>query len=120
MFFRGRKHLGRRRKGLITAGDWRAPRIGPPVSLGDKSFTGNRHFRLSGDALTCTVRVHGHAANPNLPEMRGKGGHLLRAVSALAVAREINVEFRLELLPSMLDRMRRIQRRRCSFGMPLV
>ncbi len=26
----------------------------------------------------------------------------------------------LELLPIMLDRMRRIQRRRCSFGMPLV
>jgi hypothetical protein len=95
MVFGGRKNLERRRKGFISDGDWRALRLRPLVSLGDKIYAGNRHFRLAPDALTCTVRVYGHAVTLHLPEMRGKRGTLLRAVAALAAAGEINVEFRL-------------------------
>lgn len=93
MVFGRRHNLERRRKGLIEAGDWRALRLRPLVSLGDKSFGGNLHFRLSEDARTCILRVYGHAVTLHLPEMRGKAGHLLRAVSILAAAGEINVEF---------------------------
>ncbi len=95
LVFGGRKNLERRRKGLISTGDWRSMRLRPLVSSGDKSFAGNRHFRLSEDAHTCTLRVYGHAVVLALPEMRGKRGDLLRAVAALAAAGEINVEFRL-------------------------
>ena len=95
LVFGGRQNLERRRKGLITAGDWRSLRLRPLVSIGDKSFAGNRHFRLSEDARTCTLRVYGHAVVLALPEMLGKRGELLRAVAMLAAAGEINVEFRL-------------------------
>jgi len=95
LVFGGRKNLERRRKGLISAGDWRSMRLLPLVSTGDKSRFGNRHFTLSADARTCTLRVYGHAVVLALPEMRGKQGRLLRAVAALAAAGEINVEFRL-------------------------
>ncbi|MBK3401636.1 hypothetical protein HPY26_02335 [Methylorubrum rhodesianum] len=95
MVFGGRKNLERRRKGLISAGDWRALRQRPLLSLGDKSVSGNRHFRLSPDARACTVRIYGTVVTLHLPEMRGKRGFLLRAVAALAAAGEINVEFRL-------------------------
>ncbi|GJD55096.1 hypothetical protein MTDSW087_03416 [Methylobacterium dankookense] len=95
LVFGGRQNLERRRKGLITAGDWRSLRLRPLVSIGDKGELGNRHFRLSEDARTCTLRVYGHAVVLALPEMRGKRGELLRAVAALTAAGEINVEFRL-------------------------
>ena len=95
MVFGGRKNLERRQKGLITAGDWRALRQRPLVSAGDKGELGNRHFRLSPNARTCMVRIYATAVTLHLPEMRGKRGVLLRAVSTLAAAGEINVEFRL-------------------------
>jgi hypothetical protein len=95
LVFGGRQNLERRRKGLITAGDMRALRLRPLVSLGDKERLGNRHFRLSVDGRACTVRIYGAAVTLHLPEMRGKRGDLIRAVAALAAAGEINVEFRL-------------------------
>lgn len=95
MVFGGRKNLERRQKDLISAGDWRSMRLRPLVSMGDRSKAGNRHFRLSADARSCTLRVYGYSTTLHLPEMKGKRGILLRAVSALAASGEINVEFRL-------------------------
>lgn len=93
--FGGRKNLIRRHRGLITKDEWRALRLRPLASLGDKSFKGNRHFRLSEDARTCTVRVYGTAVTLELPELNGKWGELLPDVAKLAALGEMNVTFRL-------------------------
>ena len=93
--FGGRKNLARRAKGLITKDEWKALRLRPLKSLGDKQYHGNRHFRLSEDARTCTVRMYGRSAVIRLPEMHGKRGTLMRAVALLAAKSEINLTFRL-------------------------
>lgn len=80
---------------MIEASDWRALCLRPLVFLGDKSFAGNSHFRLSRDARTCTLRVYGHAVTLYLLEMRGKVGQLLRVVATLTAEGENNVEFSL-------------------------
>ena len=95
MVFGGRKNLERRRGGLIGPEEWKALRLGPLVSLGDRTFAGNRHFRLAPDGLSCAFRVYGRAVTLRLAEMHGKWGVLVRQVAALAAAGEINVTFRL-------------------------
>lgn len=95
MVFGGRRNLGRRRDGLIGPEEWKAFRLLPLVSLGDRTFSGNRHFRLAPDGLTCVVRVYGRAVTLRLAEMHGKWGVLTRQVAALAAAGEINLTFRL-------------------------
>ena len=95
MVFGGRKNLERRRDGLIHSEEWKALRLLPLVSLGDKAQAGNRHFRLSPDGLSCVLRVYGLAVTLRLAEMNGKWGVLIRQVAALAAAGEINLTFRL-------------------------
>jgi len=56
MVFGGRKNLERRRTGLISNDDWKAMRLRPLQSRGDKKYAGNRHFRLSEDGRSCTVQ----------------------------------------------------------------
>lgn len=93
--FGGKDNLLRRSKGLISAEEWRAMRLRPLLSLGDKTYKGNRHFRLSPDARRCTVRVYGRSVALALPELNGIWGKLLPMVARLAAAGEINVTFRL-------------------------
>ena len=72
MVFGGRRNLERRRDGLIGSEEWKASRLQPLTSLGDRSFAGNRHFRLTPDGLTCVVRVYGRSVTLRLAEMHGK------------------------------------------------
>ena len=95
MVFGGRRNLERRRDGLIGLEEWKALRLMPIVSLGDRTVAGNRHFRLASDGLTCIVRVYGRAVTLRLAKMHGKWGVLTRQISALAAAGEINLTFRL-------------------------
>ena len=95
MVFGGRRNLERRREGLIDSEEWKALRLLPLVSLGDRTRAGNRHFTLSEDGLTCVVRVYGRAVALRLAEMHGKWGVLIRQVAALAAEGEINLTFRL-------------------------
>ena len=94
--FGTRKLFERRCKGLVDADDWKAARLRPLCSLGDKSVSGNRHFRLAADARTCTVTVYKKPVTLRLPEMHGNWGRLLPMLSALAEAREVNLTFRLD------------------------
>ena len=94
--FGGRTHLERRQKGLITAEEWRQRRQSRPIEIvGDRTYWGNRHFRLSDDALRCEVNFLGQKIALHLPEMAGAQGKLMRAVAQLAAAGEIPVQFRL-------------------------
>ena len=95
MVFGGRRNLERRRDGLIGPEEWKALRLLPMISLGDRTRAGNRHFALSEDGLTCGVRVYGRAVTLRLAQMHGKWGLLIRQVAALAAAGEINLTFRL-------------------------
>ena len=95
MVFGGRKNLTRRRDGLIGPEEWKAFRLQPLTSLGDRIYAGNRHFRLAPDGLTCVLRVYGRAVTLRLVQMHGKWGTLIRQVAALAAAGEINLTFRL-------------------------
>jgi hypothetical protein len=96
LVFGGRPKLERRRKGLISREAWREARLRPLCSRGDKTFLGNRHFRLSVDAATCTLSVYGRSVVLQLAAMRGKAGEILRQVVALAAAKAINLTFRLD------------------------
>lgn len=51
--------LARRRKELISRGEWREMRLRPPRSRADKQFHGNRHFRLSPGARRCLFPMYG-------------------------------------------------------------
>lgn len=96
LVFGGRSQLERRRKGLISREAWREARLRPLCSRGDKTFFGNRHFRISADAATCTLSVYGRPVILRLAAMRGKAGEILRQVAALAAAKAINLTFRLD------------------------
>lgn len=96
LVFGGRPQLERRRKGLINRTEWREARLRPLCSRGDKTQTGNRHFRLSAGAATCTLSVYGRPVVLRLAAMRGKAGEILRQVAALAAAKAINLTFRLD------------------------
>ena len=92
--FGGRKELERRLKGLITNEEWRQRRHSRPIEIvGDRSYWGNRHFRLSADALRCEVDFLGQKVTLHLPEMAGAQGFLMRTVALLASAGEIPVQF---------------------------
>ncbi|MGU3659151.1 hypothetical protein [Methylobacterium fujisawaense] len=96
LVFGGRPQLERRRKGLIGRGAWREVRLRPMCSRGDATQHGNRHFRLSADAATCTLTVYGRPVVLQLAAMRGKAGEILRQVAGLAAAKAINLTFRLD------------------------
>lgn len=96
LVFGGRPQLERRRKGLISRGEWRASRLRPLCSRGDSTKGGNRHFRLAADAATCTLCVYGRPAVLQLAAMRGKAGELLRQLAGLAADKAINITFRLD------------------------
>jgi IS605 OrfB family transposase len=96
MIFGTRAGLEQRRKGLITHNEWRNLRLRPLCSRGDKTFAGNRHFRLALDGRTCSVRVYGREVTLFLPQMTGNSGEALRQAAALAVERKINLTFRLD------------------------
>jgi len=96
MIFGTRAGLERRRKGLITHSEWREMRLRPLCSRGDKTFAGNRHFRLSLDGRTCVVRIYGREVLLSLPQISGNAGETLRQAAALAAAKKINLTFRLD------------------------
>jgi hypothetical protein len=107
MVFGGRASLERRRKDLISVEEWRRLRLRPMTIRGDKQFAGNRHFRLSPDARSCTFtmlqggRVKGQpmvwrGITLQLPELTGNAGKNLRQAAALAAERKINVTFRID------------------------
>jgi len=96
MIFGGKPALLRRQKGLIDNSEWKSRRHQRAIEIvGDRTRKGNRHFRLSADARTCEVTFLKKKVILNLPEMNGKYGRLLRAVSKLAEARQISVTFTL-------------------------
>ena len=68
----------------------------PLCSRGDKTFLGNRHFRLSADDRICTLAVYGRPVVLQLAAMRGKAGELLRQVARLAAEKAVNLTFRLD------------------------
>ncbi len=96
LVFGGRPQLQRRMKGLISREAWREARLRPLCSRGDATQLGNRHFRLSADAATCTLSVYGRPVVLRLPAMRGKAGEILRQAAVLAAAKGINLTFRLD------------------------
>ena len=96
LVFGGRKHLLRRNDGLIDAKAWQQKRLLPLASRGDKTFMGNRHFRLSADGRTCRMAVYGRAVELSLSRMTGNAGEILRQAAALAAAKQINVMFRVD------------------------
>jgi hypothetical protein len=69
MVFGGKKNLERRREGLITNEEWKALRLRPLTSLGDASFLGNRHFRLSETCRSCTLMMLGKKLTLAIPEL---------------------------------------------------
>ena len=96
MIFGGKTNLQRRQKGLISNAEWKALRQQRSLEItGDATRWGNRHFRLSDDARQCIVTFLKKSVTLDLPEMRGKQGRLLRAVSQLADACQISVTFSL-------------------------
>jgi len=96
MVFGGRANLERRRKGLITSEEWKELRLRPFTSRGDSTRLGNRHFRLSEDARTCTFRMYGREVRLELAEMSGNAGEVLRQAARLAAEKRINATFRLD------------------------
>lgn len=96
MIFGGKTNLQRRQKGLISNFEWKALRQQRSLEIiGDATRWGNRHFRLSNDARQCVVTFLKQSVTLDLPEMNGKYGRLLRAVSQLADACQISVTFSL-------------------------
>nr|WP_250807469.1 hypothetical protein [Neorhizobium tomejilense] len=96
MLFGTRQGFERRQKGLIGRDEWREMRLRPFCSRGDLTRYGNRHFRLSQDARTCTFRMYGREVRLDLAAMTGNAGEVLRRAAALAAARKINVTFRID------------------------
>ncbi|MBD9538959.1 hypothetical protein IB276_05825 [Ensifer sp. ENS04] len=96
MVFGTRAGLERRRKGLIGRDEWRAMRIRPFCSRGDKQFLGNRHFRLALDARTCLFQMYGRKVELDLVAMTGNAGVVLRQAAALAAKKKINLTFRID------------------------
>ena len=96
MIFGGKSTLLRRQKDLINNAEWKAKRHSRAIEIiGDRTRYGNRHFRLSEDALTCEAIFLKQKVTLNLPEMSGKQGRLLRGVAQLADACQISVTFTL-------------------------
>jgi hypothetical protein len=106
MVFGGRDNLERRRKGLISKDEWRTLRLRPFASRGDKSFGGNRHFKLDLDGRTCKFsmmlpKVEGQKMQwrtimLHLPLITGNAGCILRQAAELAADKKINVMFRID------------------------
>jgi hypothetical protein len=109
MVFGTRKNLERRRKRLITREEWKAARLRPFASRGDKLYQGNRHFKLSLDGTSCTFtmmepRVYTlsnkcmkwRRVDLNLATMSGNAGEIIRQAAMLASLKKINVMFRID------------------------
>jgi hypothetical protein len=96
LVFGGKANLRRRTKGLISNEEWKSLRQNRALSIiGDRTRWGNRHFRLSADGRTCKVDFLKQSVTLQLPEMSGKYGKLLRAISILTDACQISVQFSL-------------------------
>ena len=96
MIFGGKDYFERRQKGLISKEDWQTKRQTRALEIiGDRTRWGNRHFRLSEDCRTCEVTFLKEKSTLQLPEMVGKQGRILKAVSQLAAACQISVQFTL-------------------------
>ena len=96
LVFGTRANLRRRQKGLISNTQWKAVRLRPLTSRGDKLYKGNRHFRLSADGLSCTFLMYGRRIALQLAAMSGNAGEILRQAAALAAEKKINVTFRID------------------------
>ena len=96
MVFGTRAGLERRQKGLIERNEWREMRLRPLCSRGDKTYAGNRHFRLSADARTCTFQMYGRKALLRFPQMNGNAGEVLQQAAKLAGEKKINLTFRMD------------------------
>jgi hypothetical protein len=96
MVFGGRANLARRQKGLISRDEWREKRLRPFTSRGDRTFLGNRHFRLDANGRRCVFQMYGRKIELNLPEMLGNAGRILRQAAALAADKKINLTFRID------------------------
>lgn len=96
LIFGSGKEFARRVKGLISNEEWKEKRLRPLCSRGDKTFLGNRHFRLSADARTCTFQMYGKKVELALPEMLGNSGQILREAAQLAASKKINLTFRID------------------------
>ncbi|MGY3582474.1 IS605 OrfB family transposase [Bradyrhizobium sp. USDA 4341] len=134
--FGGKGHLERRRKGLIRPDEWRARRLLPFISYGDrqKAF-GNQNVQLIGERtirLKIGRRLSGgrnggvvtDTAELHLTQMTGNAGEVLRQVADLCAKSQekdrINVSFAIderfvsitidpEDLPDHPDRCRPVQ-----------
>lgn len=96
LVFGTRAGLGRRQKGLIGNDEWRDMRLRPLCSRGDKTFKGNRHFRLSPDGRRCIFTLYGREVCLYPPQMTGTAGEVLRQAAALGAAEKINLTFRID------------------------
>lgn len=109
MVFGGRKNLDRRRKRLITREEWKAMRLRPFSSRGDKTKLGNRHFRLSLNGTFCVFSmmeprldsssnkgVKRRTVHLDLATMTGNAGDIVRQAAALASMKKINLMFRID------------------------
>ena len=94
--FGGRDNLKRLNKGLIDHDEWRRMRHSRPIEIvGDRTYRGNRHIRLSPDGLTATVTFLKKSVTLHLPRMSGKTGILMRTLAVLTQRCEISVQFSL-------------------------
>lgn len=96
MIFGIRARPDRRRNGCIDRGEWREMRLRPLCSRGDKQYHGNRHFRLSPDARSCTFQMYGHKLRLDPANMSGNAGEILCHAAKLAADKKINLTFRID------------------------
>jgi hypothetical protein len=96
MVFGTRTGFARRARKLIDRQKWREMRLRPLCSRGDKTYKGNRHFRLSADTKTCKFQMYGREIELSLPQMTGNAGEILRQAADLAATKKINITFRLD------------------------
>ncbi len=96
LVFGARTNFRWRQNDLISNVQWRTLRLRPLTSRGDKTYAGNRHFRLSADALVCRFTMYGRRIELRLAGMTGNAGEILRQAAALAATKKINVTFRID------------------------
>jgi hypothetical protein len=94
--FGGKSTLRRLANKLIDKETWQRRRLHPLVSIGDKNYGGNRHFRLSADGLTCRLSVYKKPITLHLATLRGKWQTILSQVAQAAAAKQLNVTFKLD------------------------
>lgn len=107
VIFGGKVAFEQRLNGNIDNKQWKASRLRPLTSFGDKQYAGNRHFKLSPDGRTCTFsmlmggrqrgkKMTWRSVTLHLPHLHGNQGEVLRQAAALAAEKKINLTFRID------------------------